>query len=101
MFTDGPVHIPNAFTPNADGLNDVFFVLASRDVEMVKEFSIYDRFGQRVFQQRGVPPNDPRYGWDGMVRAATSGTNAYVYSVVVRFRDGREQQFRGTVTVIR
>jgi gliding motility-associated-like protein len=101
MFTDGPVNIPNAFTPNADGLNDVFFIMASRDVEMVREFSIYDRFGQRVFQQRGVPPNDPRYGWDGMVRAATSGTNAYVYSVVVRFRDGREQQFRGTVTVIR
>jgi gliding motility-associated-like protein len=101
MFTDGPVNIPNAFTPNADGLNDVFFIMASRDVELLKEFSIYDRFGQRVFQQRGVPPNDPRYGWNGSSRGESGGNNTFVYNVIVRFRDGREQQFRGTVTVIR
>jgi gliding motility-associated-like protein len=101
MFTDGPVNIPNAFTPNADGLNDVFFIMANRDVELLKEFSIYDRFGQRVFQQRGVPPNDPRYGWNGAVRGVTGGTNTFVYNLIVRFRDGKEQQFRGTVTVIR
>lgn len=101
MFTDGPVHIPNAFTPNGDGLNDVLFVMASRDVEQVKDFSIYDRFGQRIFQQREVPPNDPRFGWNGASRETTRGNSTFVYSVIVRFRDGREQQFRGTVTVIR
>jgi gliding motility-associated-like protein len=101
MYTDGPVNIPNAFTPNGDGKNDVFYILGSRDVERLKDFSIYDRLGQRVFQARDVPPNDPVYGWKGDVRGVVSGTNTFAYVVVVRFRDGREQMFKGTVTVIR
>lgn len=101
-YSDGPVNIPNAFTPNNDGKNDVFYIIGSRDIQLVKDFSVYDRYGQRIFQARNVPPNDPVYGWRGR---SSSGTElpqgSYVYSVVVVFRDGREQLFKGTITLIR
>ncbi len=101
MFTDGPVNIPNAFTPNGDGRNDVFYVLGSLDIEVVKQFQVYDRYGQLVFQKNNVPPNDPVYGWNGDVKDGSRGSGTFVYSVVVRFKNGREQVYKGTVTVIR
>lgn len=101
-FSDGPVNIPNAFTPNGDGLNDVFYVLGSRDIEVVKEFGIYDRYGQIVFRVTNVPPNNPVYGWNGVYKdGRTMQSSSYVYNILIRFRDGREQRFKGTVTVIR
>jgi gliding motility-associated-like protein len=101
MYTDGPVNIPNAFTPNGDGKNDVFYVLGSRDIDIIKRFAVYDRYGQPVFQANNVPPNDPSYGWRGEVKNGERSTSSYVYSIIVRFKDGREQLYKGTVTVIR
>jgi gliding motility-associated-like protein len=101
-YSTGPVNIPNAFTPNGDGKNDVFYIMGSRDIEMVKDFAIYDRYGQKVFQIRNVPPNNPVYGWRGIAADGKVMTSAsFVYAVTIRFRDGREQLYKGTITVIR
>ena len=101
MFTDGPVNIPNAFTPNGDGKNDRFYVLGSQDIDLVSSFQIYDRYGQLVFQQRNVPPNDPVFGWNGEIRNGERASGSFVYSIVIRFKSGMEQVYKGTVTVIR
>lgn len=101
MYTDGPVNIPNAFTPNGDGKNDVFYVLGSKDIEVVKSFAVYDRYGQQVFRTANVPPNDPAFGWHGEVRSGQRTTASYVYAIVIRFRDGRESTYKGTLTLIR
>jgi gliding motility-associated-like protein len=101
-FSDGLVNIPNAFTPNNDGKNDVFYVLGSRDIELVKDFSVFDRFGSRVFQSKNVPANNPVYGWKGVSPSgAKMNTGTYVYMVSILFKDGREQVFKGTITLIR
>jgi gliding motility-associated-like protein len=101
MYTDGPVNIPNAFTPNGDGKNDVFYILGSRDIELVKDLSVYDRYGQRIFQVRNAPPNDPSYGWRGQVLGKNAATGTFVYAVTIRFVDGTERLFKGTITLIR
>lgn len=101
MFTDGPVNIPNAFTPNGDGKNDRFYVLGSQDIDLVSSFQIYDRYGQLVFQQRNVPPNDPVFGWNGEIRNGERASGTFVYSIVIRFKSGRDQLYKGTITVIR
>jgi len=101
-FSAGPVNIPNAFTPNGDGKNDVFYIIGSRDIEIVKDFAIFNRFGQKVFQVRNVPPNDPAYGWRGIAGdGKVMSTSTFVYAVLVRFKDGTEQLYKGTITVIR
>lgn len=101
MYTDGPVNIPNAFTPNGDGKNDVFYILGSRDIELVKDLSVYDRYGQRVFQVKNVPANDPAFGWRGQVQGKNAATGTFVYAANIRFADGTERLFKGTITLIR
>jgi gliding motility-associated-like protein len=64
VFCDGAnVTMPNAFTPNGDGNNDVFYVRGTGFT--VKSFAIYNRLGQEVFRKENFSANDPKYGWDG------------------------------------
>ena len=99
-FTEGRVNIPNAFTPNGDGKNDVFYILGNQDISLVSDFAIYDRYGQKVFGASGTPANNPVYGWDGSVKGKTGASGTYVYVVTILFRDGSKQQFKGTITLI-
>jgi gliding motility-associated-like protein len=66
LFSGGSVNIPNGFTPNDDGHNDIFYVLANDDVKLLKNFSVFNRWGQKVFQVENAEANDPRFGWNGL-----------------------------------
>lgn len=90
----GAVSIPNAFTPNGDGHNDVFRVLGNglTDVRM----RVFDRWGEKVFD------GDGQYrGWDGTVKGQPAATGAYVYFVTYTDPQGRQQERRGSVTLLR
>jgi hypothetical protein len=82
--------VPNVFTPNGDGVNDVFRVLGAE--ECLLEMSIYDRWGNLLYTTRTAP-----FVWDGRVRNGELATEgAYVY--LLRF----SKFYRaGTVTLIR
>ena len=99
-YTDGRVNIPNAFTPNGDGKNDVFYILGSQDILLVSDFAIYDRYGEKVFGVKGAPANNPAFGWDGKVNGKTGASDTYVYAATILFRDGSKEQFKGTITLI-
>ncbi|PWT71931.1 MAG: hypothetical protein C5B59_16885 [Bacteroidetes bacterium] len=101
IFTGGKVNIPNGFTPNGDGRNDIFFIMGNKDLQMLEDFSIFNRWGQKIFQVTHVPPNDPRFGWDGYINGTLAETGTYVYFVKIAFSDGTQQVFKGTVTLIR
>jgi gliding motility-associated-like protein len=68
------LHIPNVFTPNNDGNNDVFLPVG-RDV-VTYELKIYNRWGQLIFTS-----NDVNFGWDGIINGKTAASNAYVYQI--------------------
>jgi gliding motility-associated-like protein len=87
--------IPNAFTPDGDGLNDIFRI----NKKDVTDFTllIYARWGQLLFTT-----SDPGRGWDGTFNGALCPEGVYTYSV--RFRDsssGRIQDYQGYVTLLR
>lgn len=100
-FSEGRLFIPNAITPNADGRNDILYIIGNRDVSKVREFTVYDRFGQIVFQARDTPPNDPRYGWNGMRNGVLVASATFAYTARVVMVDTREVMVKGLVTVIR
>jgi gliding motility-associated-like protein len=100
-FTGGKVNIPNGFTPNADGRNDVFYILGSSDIRILKDFSIFNRWGQKIFQVANAPANDPGFGWNGFINGKEADAGTYVYFVKISFKDGTEQLYKGTVTLIR
>jgi len=76
------VYVPNAFSPDGDGINDVLMV-RGKGLSQVKSFIIFNRWGQVVFEQQNFAANDPSKGWNGIMR--NTGTKAaqdvYVYRV--------------------
>lgn len=81
VFCDGAnLTMPNAFTPNGDGNNDIFYVRGTGF--SVKTFAIYNRLGEEVFRKENFLPNDPKYGWDGTFKgAAISDAAGFVYMI--------------------
>lgn len=94
------IYIPNIFNPKS-AQNDVVQVYGGQDVKEVKEFRIYDRWGEAIFEALQFQPNDPTKGWNGLQRGKEVVPGVYVYYVVVEFIDGQQEIFTGDVTVFR
>ncbi|MDX2002456.1 MAG: gliding motility-associated C-terminal domain-containing protein [Chitinophagales bacterium] len=89
-----PFYVPNAFTPNSNGINDKFLVYASGVKEM--ELKVYDRWGELVFQS-----SDINSGWDGTYKGEPLTPNTFVYTAKVVYLDGKEKSAKGSVTLLR
>ena len=98
--TGGRVSIPNAFTPNGDGRNDIFYVMGSQDIKIIRNFSVFDRWGMAVFQGKNIPANDPLFGWNGLQNGKPLTAESYVYVIVIEFKDGSQQVYKGSVVLI-
>ena len=91
-----PLKMPNAFTPNGDGRNDVFRIPAFLQIILVN-FSVYNRWGERIFSTANSAE-----GWDGTLNGRFQPAGAYVWRV--EYQDlltGRPAVASGTVMMIR
>ncbi len=95
------LYIPNAFSPNNDGLNDVFMILGGKDVAQINRFEIYDRWGEQLFTQSNFPPNDPQYGWDGNFRNKNINDQVFTWIAEVAYIDGVVEIVSGDVTLLK
>ena len=95
------LYIPNAFSPDGNGINDYFTVFAGSGVEEITSMYIFDRWGDLVFTREHFPPNIPNLGWDGTVEGEPAAIAVYAYWVQVRYKDGSEELFKGDVHLIR
>jgi gliding motility-associated-like protein len=91
------VYIPNAFSPNNDGTNDLFFPKGEGINPEGYEFLIFNRWGEKVFESNTISK-----GWDGKLKngdIATSGV--YHYKLLVKDLVGKHYQYPGTVNLLR
>lgn len=96
------VFIPNAFSPDNDGTNDVLMIFAGDEVVRVKSFQLFNRWGESIFEVYNFQPNDPIYGWNGTGRGGQLFNAAvFVYLAEVEFIDGSTQLYTGDVSLIR
>ncbi len=97
IMSESELIIPNAFTPNEDGLNDVFHIL-NPIFYPVFSFDIFNRWGQKVFST-----NDILQGWDGTLDAKDQEIGMYVWMVTFEKANepGKTYALRGTVTLLR
>ena len=97
------VYIPNAFSPwNNDNQNDIVFVSANvGQVTRIRRFSIYDRWGELVYQAENFQPNDPTFGWDGWYRGKLMDPAVFVYEAEIDIIDGRVIVKSGDITLVR
>jgi gliding motility-associated-like protein len=93
---------PNAFSPNGDAYNDQFDIILGRDVSLVNNLSIFDRWGNLVFSRNDFEPvaNDP-LSWNGKFNGNDVADGVYVYYIKVQFIDGVIVDYSGDITVIR
>ncbi len=86
--------VPNAFTPNGDGNNDVFMVFG-QDIRSV-DLKVFNRWGEKVYES-----NNQFDGWDGTYKGQLQNTNVFVYEVTATYLDGKKVDKKGTVTLVR
>ena len=93
------VFVPDVFTPNNDGINDVFFPQGTDDLISINSFEIFDRWGNKIFELKNILPGDE--GWDGTYRGQEVRPGVYVYLIRAVFSDGDEEILNGDITLIR
>jgi gliding motility-associated-like protein len=89
--------MPNGFTPNGDGLNDIFRIRGVQPENITKfNFQIYDRWGQVIFYTNNILE-----GWDGTYKGKESPPGVYVW--VIYYEDNKKQKIsnKGTITLVR
>ena len=86
--------VPNAFSPNHDGINDFFMPVGI----FIKEYTmqIYNRWGEKIFEI-----NDIHHGWDGKYKGEYCPTGVYYYHIRVRAATGKLRSFSGGVHLLR
>ena len=97
---DSQVFVPNTFTPDGDGLNDIM-MLRGTGILSVKSFRIFNRWGAIVFERNNFPPNTPAYGWDGKVSGKAVPPDVFVYTAEVICDNGTPYTFKGNITLIK
>jgi gliding motility-associated-like protein len=88
------VYVPNAFTPNGDGKNDVLFVRSEITEDLL--FRVYNRWGELVFETRDISK-----GWDGKFKGKLIDPDTYDYYLEVTCAGGEQQIIKGNTTLIR
>lgn len=91
------IRVPNAFTPDGDGVNDTFAPVPYEGVEVVARLTIYNRWGQKIYEATG-----PNAAWDGTTFGQPAPSDVYVWLLEVLCSGDNERKFRkGDVTVLR
>ncbi|MEA3495239.1 MAG: gliding motility-associated C-terminal domain-containing protein [Bacteroidota bacterium] len=88
------IYIPNAFSPNGDGINDTFDIGAEGINE--KQIKIYNRWGERIFESK-----DKFKGWDGTFKGNNCKIDVYYYYITVQRKEEEAKIYSGTVTLVR
>lgn len=90
-----PLEMPDAFTPDHDGKNDVFRILPGAQL-VLQEFDVFDRWGHLVFFTHDISK-----GWDGLYKGRVAGAGTYIYVVRGKTPSGKPVLLKGTVVLIR
>jgi len=97
-YTEGciekDVFVPNTFTPNGDGQNDILFVRGLKINDIY--FAVYNRWGELVFET-----NDKTKGWDGIYKTRPADVGVFGWYLKVKCFNGEETFRKGNVTLVR
>jgi gliding motility-associated-like protein len=88
------IYIPNSFTPNNDGLNDVLQVYSN--VIRSMRFSVYNQWGERIFES-----TNQALAWDGSHKGQPQPSGVYIYVCDILLRTGERVQRKGSVNLVR
>ncbi|MNE44299.1 hypothetical protein D3C80_1385190 [compost metagenome] len=88
------IFVPNTFTPNNDGKNDVLYVYGNTIAKI--QLRVYSQWGQFIYESLKI-----ENGWDGTFKGQMQPNGVYVYYLEVEFNDGTKATKKGTITLLR
>ncbi len=101
VVKDRPVYIPNAISPNGDGINDGFTLFTGPAARQIQSLKVFNRWGGLVYEAKDIPTNEPSLGWDGTFKGQPVNTGVFVFLAEVEFIDGEVVEYKGDVTVVK
>lgn len=99
--TTDDIFVPNVFSPNGDGINDLVFVYARPLVKSILTFRIFDRWGNEVYEARDFTSQQNQVGWDGKFHAQYLDPGVYTYYLLAERKDGVLTSKHGDITLLR
>ena len=94
------VFIPNTFSPNNDGANDVFYVRGT-GLFKIKQARIFNRWGEEIFSKYSINANDISVGWDGNYKGQKQPVDVYVYMIEIECENNTTLLYKGNVALIK
>ena len=92
------IYIPNAFSPNGDGINDAFYISPfGKSLDRIEAFEIYDRWGNVVYEHQGNEIGT----WNGILNNLALQTNVYTYRLLAVLINGDTFKRAGTIQILK
>jgi gliding motility-associated-like protein len=101
LDADLPIFAPNVFSPNADGINDMFTIFARDYPGIVLNLSIFDRWGELMYSVDDLEFDDESRGWNGLKGSQPVQQGVYTYKASIRLVDESIKLVAGDITLIR
>ena len=94
------VFMPNTFSPNGDGMNDLFYPRGN-GVYTIKSLKIFSRWGELIFNKSNFSPNDQASAWNGTYKGSKLNPDVFVYAMEIMCDNGNLLTFKGNVALIK
>lgn len=98
--TSENIFIPNTFSPNGDGVNDIFYPRGT-GLNRIRGMKIFNRWGQLVFERSNFYANDPASGWDGSIGGKEVSPDAYTFVIEIICDNNDVVMQQGSITLIK
>lgn len=100
ICNDRNYFIPNTFSPNGDGHNDIFYPRGS-SITRISSMKIFNRWGELIFEKRNFSANDASAGWNGLYKGKPATQDVYVYAIEFICENAAIIPFKGNVMLVR
>lgn len=94
------IFVPNTFSPNGDGANDIFYARGT-GLYNIKSFRVFNRWGQLIFERLNATANNPADGWNGTINGQPASNDVYVYIIEVLCINNTIIPVKGNITLMR
>ena len=99
LCNNANIFVPNTFSPNGDGANDIFYPRGN-GVFKIKNLRVFNRWGEIVFEKSNFNANDASYGWDGTYKGRILSADVFVYTLEVVCDNNTNLVFKGNIALI-
>ncbi|MEL7159588.1 MAG: gliding motility-associated C-terminal domain-containing protein, partial [Bacteroidota bacterium] len=95
------VYLPDAFSPDGNGVNDTWFPHEAGDVTAIHRLTVFSRWGEQLYERFTLEPNRAELGWDGRHNGRDMPNGTYVWVLDASYRDGGRAVTQGSLQLVR